>query len=136
MMVNDPIADMLTRIRNGLARSLDEVALPSSRLKVDIARILAGEGYIESYTVDEGKPYPILRLKLKYAREGTRVRRPAIRGLRRVSTSSRRVYVGVDEIPNTRGGLGTSVLSTSQGVMTGREARRRRIGGELLYEVW
>lgn len=136
MMVNDPIADMLARIRNAIARSMDEVALPSSRMKVDIARILAEEGYIESYAVDEGEPYPVLRLKLKYKREGTRVRRPAIRGLRRVSTSARRVYVGADEIPSTRGGLGTAVLSTSQGVMTGQEARRRGIGGELLYEVW
>ena len=136
MTVNDPIADMLARIRNALARSMEEVTMPSSRMKVDIARILADEGYIESYAVEEGTPCPTLRLKLKYKREGTRFRRPAIQGLRRVSTSSRRVYLGADEIPNTRGGLGTAVLSTSQGVMTGREARRRRIGGELLYEVW
>lgn len=136
MTVNDPIADMLARVRNALARSMTEVTMPSSRMKVEIARILAEEGYIESYTVDEGEPCPTLRLTLKYKREGTRFRRPAIQGLRRVSTSARRVYVGADEIPNTRGGLGTSVLSTSQGVMTGREARRRGIGGELLYEVW
>lgn len=136
MMVSDPIADMLARIRNALARSKDEVAMPSSRMKVDIARILAEEGYIESYAVEEGGPCPTLRLGLKYKREGTRVRRPAIQGLRRVSTSARRVYIGAEEIPSTRGGLGTAVVSTSQGVMTGREARRRKIGGELLYEVW
>lgn len=136
MMVSDPIADMLARIRNALARSKDEVAMPSSRMKVDIAHILAEEGYIESYAVEEGDPCPTLRLRLKYKREGTRVRRPAIQGLRRVSTSARRVYIGADEIPSTRGGLGTAVVSTSQGVMTGREARRRKIGGELLYEVW
>ncbi len=136
MMVNDPIADMLARIRNALARSADEVTMPASRMKIDIARILAEEGYIEAYSVEEGQPCPTLRLRLRYRREGTRVRRPAIQGLRRVSKSARRVYVGANEIPNTRGGLGTAVLSTSQGVMTGREARRRGIGGELLYEVW
>ncbi|MCX7750455.1 MAG: 30S ribosomal protein S8 [Candidatus Bipolaricaulota bacterium] len=132
----DPIADMITRIRNALARSAEEVVLPSSRMKAEIARILAEEGYIESYTVEEGPSYPLLRLKLKYQRVGTRGIRPAIRGLRRVSTPSRRVYVGASEIPRTRSGLGTAVLSTSQGIMTGREARRRGIGGELLYEVW
>ncbi len=136
MTVGDPIADMLARIRNALVRYKDEVVIPSSRMKVEIARILAAEGYIESYAVEEGDPGPVLRIKLKYQREGTRVRRPAIRGLRRISTPARRVYVGADEIPHTRGGLGTAVLSTSQGVMTGREARRRGIGGELLYEVW
>lgn len=133
MTVGDPIADMLARIRNALVRYKDEVAMPASRTKVEIARLLVEDGYIESYAVEEGG---VLRLKLKYKREGTRVRRPAIRGLRRISTSARRVYVGANEIPNTRGGLGTAVLSTSQGVMTGREARRRGIGGELLYEVW
>ena len=136
MMVGDPIADMLTRIRNALARTKDEVTIPSSRMKVDMARILSDEGYVESYAVEEGESYPILRLKLKYRREGTRFRRPAIQGLRRVSTSARRVYVGADDVPSTRGGLGTAVISTSQGVMTGREARRRGIGGEILYEVW
>lgn len=136
MMVGDPIADMLTRIRNALERSADEVTMPSSRMKVEIARILAEEGYIESYTVDDGRPFPVLRLRLKYKREGMRLRQPAIQGLRRVSTSARRVYVGADEIPSTRGGLGIAVLSTSQGVMTGRQARQRGIGGELLYEVW
>lgn len=132
----DPIADMLTRIRNALARTAEEVVLPSSKMKVEIARILAEEGYIESYSVEEGSSYPLLRIKLKYQRVGTRGIRPAIRGLKRVSTPSRRVYVGVSEIPRTRAGLGTAVLSTSQGIMTGREARRRGIGGELLYEVW
>ncbi|HAZ27864.1 TPA: 30S ribosomal protein S8 [Candidatus Acetothermia bacterium] len=135
-MIADPVADMLTRIRNALMRFADEVELPSSRMKVEIARILTDEGYIESYSVEEGKPCSTLKLRLKYRREGTRSRRPAIQGLRRVSTSARRVYVGADAIPRTRGGLGTAVLSTSQGIMTGREARRRDIGGEVLYEVW
>lgn len=135
-MVGDPIADTLARIRNALARSEDEVAMPSSRMKVEIARILAEEGYIESYAVEEGQPFPTLLLRLKYRREGTRIRRPTIRGLRRVSTPSRRVYVAASEIPSTRGGLGTAVLSTSQGIMTGRQARERGVGGELLYEVW
>jgi small subunit ribosomal protein S8 len=136
MMVGDPIADMLARIRNALLRFADEVEMPASRMRLEIARILAEEGYIESYSTTEGEPRATLKLRLKYRREGTRARRPAIQGLRRVSTSARRVYVGADEVPATRGGLGTAVLSTSQGVMTGREARRRRIGGELLYEVW
>lgn len=132
----DPLADMLTRIRNALARSAEEVVLPSSQLKAEVARILAEEGYIEAWAVEDGPSYPLLRIRLKYQRVGTRGVRPAIRGLRRVSTPSRRVYVGASEIPRTRAGLGTAVLSTSQGVMTGREARRRGIGGELLYEVW
>lgn len=136
MTVTDPIADMLTQIRNALARSADEVALPSSQLKEAIARILKEEGYIEAYEVEPGESYPVLRLRLKYLQQGTRLRRPAIRGLRRVSGPSRRVYVGAGEIPNTRDGLGTAILSTSQGVMTGREARERRIGGELLCEIW
>lgn len=127
---------MFTRIRNALLRFAEEVEMPSSRIKEEIARILVEEGYIESFTVETAKPFPILRIRLKYKREGTRLRRPAIQGGRRVSCSSRRVYVGEREIPSTRGGLGTAIVSTSQGIMTGREARRRRLGGELLYELW
>ncbi len=135
-MIGDPIADMLTRLRNAVARSAEEVTMPSSKMKEEIARLLAEEGYIESYTVEAGPSYPVLKIRLKYKREGTRFRRPALRGARRISRPSRRVYVGVQEIPQTRAGLGTAILSTSQGLLTGKEARRRHIGGELLLEVW
>ncbi|MGQ9700228.1 MAG: 30S ribosomal protein S8 [Candidatus Bipolaricaulaceae bacterium] len=136
MSVNDPIADMLTRIRNALARRAREVSLPLSHLKVEIARVLAEEGYIEGYAVEETGSYPVLRIKLKYLREGTRELRPAIRGLRRRSRPSRRLYAGVQELPRPYQGLGLAILSTSQGVMTDREARRRGIGGEVICEVW
>ena len=136
MTVADPIADMLTRIRNAIGRLHPEVEMPSSKLREAISRILKEEGYIEDYQVEEGNSYPVLRIRLKYLEEGTRIRRPAIQGLRRVSRPSRRVYVGADEIPNTHSGLGISILSTSQGIMTGREASQRRIGGELLCEIW
>ncbi len=136
MAVNDPIADLLTRIRNAGMRKHNEVVVPSSKMKEAIARILADEGYIEGYEIEPGEPCATLRLRLKYKQYGTRVRRLAIVGLKRISRSSRRVYVGADEIPETRGGLGVSILSTSEGVLTGREARRRNLGGELLCEIW
>lgn len=135
-MVNDPIADMLSRIRNALMRRKEEVEMPSSRMLEAIAGILKEEGYIEDYQVVRGEAYPILKLRLKYKLKGTRHWVPAIEGLRRVSKPSRRVYVGADEIPEVRSGLGICILSTSQGVMTGREARKRGIGGELICEVW
>ncbi len=136
MTVDDPIADMLTRIRNALARRAEEVVLPSSKLKAEIARVLHEEGYIAAFAVEPGESYPLLRIKLKYLREGTRTWRPAIRGLRRVSRTSRRVYAGVRELPRPRQGLGIAIVSTSQGVMTDREARRRGLGGEVICEVW
>lgn len=136
MTVSDPIADMLTRIRNAGQRAHSEVRLPSSKIREAIARILAEEGYIEGYEVEHGGSFPELRLALKYQQLGTRERRLAIGGLRRVSRPARRVYVGADEIPNTRGGLGVCVVSTSQGLMTGREARRRNLGGEIVCEIW
>lgn len=134
--VADPIADMLTRIRNAIARGHPEVAMPSSKMRQEIARILQEEGYIEGWQVEERESYPLLRLRLRYLEQGTRVRRSAIQGLRRVSRPSRRVYVRASEIPNTHAGLGICILSTSQGIMTGREARERRLGGELLCEIW
>jgi small subunit ribosomal protein S8 len=136
MTVDDPIADMLTRIRNALARRASEVSLPSSKLKEEIVRVLQEEGYIAGYAVENTGSYPVLRIKLKYLREGTRTWRPAIRGLRRVSRPSRRVYVGVRELPRPHQGLGIAIVSTPQGVMTDREARRRHLGGEVLCEVW
>lgn len=136
MTVSDPIADMLTRIRNAGERGHKEVRLPSSKMKEAIARVLAEEGYIEGYEVEEGTSFPELTMVLKYQQLGTRERRLAIRGLRRVSRPARRVYKGTEQIPYTRGGLGVCVVSTSQGLMTGREARRRNLGGEVVCEIW
>lgn len=136
MTVSDPIADMLTRIRNALERRHSEVVMPSSKMRQEICRILKEEGYIEDWQVEEGESYPILRLRLKYLAEGTRIQRPAIQGLRRISRSSRRVFVRASEIPDAHSGLGICILSTSQGIMTGRKARERRLGGELLCEIW
>ena len=135
-MVNDPIADMLARIRNAIMRRKEEVEMPSSKMLVAIARILKEEGYIEDYEVQEGGSYPVLRIRLKYKREGTRKWIPAIEGMRRVSRPSRRVYVSADEIKPVRSGLGIAIISTSQGVVTDKEARKRHIGGELICEVW
>ena len=134
--VSDPIADMLTRIRNALERRHSEVVMPSSKMREAIARILKEEGYIEDWQVEEGESYPVLRLRLKYLAEGTRIQRPAIQGLRRISRPSRRVFVRASEIPDAHSGLGICILSTSQGIMTGRKAREMRLGGELLCEIW
>ncbi len=135
-MVNDPIADMLARIRNAIMRRKESVEMPSSKMLVAIARILKEEGFIQDYEVREGDSFPRLRIQLKYKREGTRKWIPAITGMRRVSKPSRRIYVGADEIKPVRSGLGIAILSTSQGVMTDKEARKRHIGGELICEVW
>jgi len=132
--LSDPIADMLTRIRNAQERYHPEVSLPSSKMKEEIARILKEEGFIEDYRVRTEGAKKTLTLVLKY--KGKRGRERVIRGLQRVSKPGRRVYVGVEEIPSVLGGLGISILSTSQGIMTGQEARRRRIGGEVLCYVW
>jgi len=130
-MVTDPIADMLTRIRNaGLARHR-RVDMPLSKLKVEIARLLKENHYIHDYKVLEDGAHPVLRLYLKYYQD-----RPVIRELRRVSKPGLRKYVGVEEIPRVRNGLGLAVLSTSRGVMTDRQARAAKVGGELLAIVW
>lgn len=136
MTIDDPIADMLTRIRNAQSRQKEEVAFPSSRLKEEIVRILKEEGYIADYAVEEGGSFPVLRVKLKYLREGTRTWRPAIRGLRRISRTSRRVYAGVRKLPRPYQGLGIAIISTPHGVMTDREARKLGLGGEIICEVW
>jgi small subunit ribosomal protein S8 len=130
-MVTDPIADMLTRIRNaGLAR-LRRVDMPVSKLKVEIARLLKENHYIHDYKLlDDGK-FGMLRLYLKYFQD-----KPVIRELRRVSKPGLRQYVGIEEIPRVRNGLGMALLSTSRGVMTDREARAAKVGGELLAIVW
>jgi small subunit ribosomal protein S8 len=133
-VLSDPIADMLTRIRNASERYHAEVRMPSSRLKEEVARVLKEEGFIGDYKVYEDGPRRTLILTLKY--KGKRGKDRVIHGLERVSKPSRRVYVSADEIPSVLGGLGITILSTSQGVMTGHEARRRGIGGEVLCNVW
>jgi len=132
MSVNDPIADMLTRIRNALMAGHEQVTMPASKMKLAIAKILKEEGFIEDFELLSDGVKKSLRLKLKYLGK----REPAITGLKRVSKPGLRVYVGAGEIPRVYGGLGIAILSTSQGVMTGKEAWRRRLGGELLCYVW
>jgi small subunit ribosomal protein S8 len=137
MSVNDPIADMLTRIRNGVMASQSVVAIPQSKIKVEIARILKEEGFIEGYEVVESeKPgMPTLRVKLKYVGE-RREKSPVITGLERVSRPGRRVYTQKQDIPWVLAGMGITILSTPKGVMTGQKARQQGIGGELLCKVW
>ncbi len=129
----DTIGDMLTSIRNAAERRLTEVRVPHSNIKVEIARVLKEEGFIESYRV-EGEKKRDLVIVLKY--KGKRGKDPVIEGVERVSTPGRRVYVSVDEIPRVRNGLGVAILSTPQGVLTGKQARLKRVGGELLVTVW
>lgn len=130
-MMTDPISDMLTRIRNAAIARIDRCEIPKSKLKTSIAQILKDEGYIQDYRVDESLPSKII-VFLKYGRE----RDCAILGLQRRSRPGRRVYVGHSSIPEVKNGLGIAILSTSRGVMTDKQARQSRIGGELLCEVW
>jgi small subunit ribosomal protein S8 len=130
-MVTDPIADMLTRIRNAQLARHRRVDMPTSRLKVEVARLLKQNHYIHDYKLLEDGQHPVLRLYLKYFQD-----KPVIRELRRVSKPGLRQYVGVEEIPRVRNGLGIALLSTSRGVMTDREARAAKVGGELLAIVW
>ena len=133
MTMTDPIADMLTRIRNANLAMRDEVAMPSSKMKRALAEVLRREGYIANYEVMGGDgPAQVLTIDLKYSSERERV----ITELRRVSKSGRRVYTKADRVPRVQGGLGIAVLSTSKGLMTDQEARRRRLGGEVLCYVW
>ncbi len=137
MSVSDPIADMLTRIRNGVLMGHTLVAMPTSRLKVEIARILKEEGYIESYEVVDGeKPaQQVLRVHLKYVGE-RRERRPVISGLERISRPGRRVYTRKQDIPWVLSGIGVAIISTPKGVMTGARARQLGVGGEILCKIW
>lgn len=130
--ISDPISDMLTRIRNAVAVRHNSISMPTSKVKVAVVQILKREGYIRNFEVVAGKPQGTLRVHLLY-RDG---KESAIRGLKRVSKPGLRVYVGKGEIPRVYGGLGTAIISTSQGMMTDREAWRGRIGGELLCYVW
>jgi small subunit ribosomal protein S8 len=132
MSQTDPIADFLVRIRNGLIADHDEVAMPASNFKAELARILTEQGYIEDYSVEPARVGKVLRVRLKYTED----RKPVISGLERVSKPGRRRYVNADEVPKVLGGMGTAIVSTSRGVMTGHDARRSRVGGELVARVW
>jgi small subunit ribosomal protein S8 len=134
MTMTDPIADMLTRIRNANVAMHDDVTMPSSKLKEALATLLEKEGYISSFEAADrdGRPGRDLTIQMKYSPERQRV----ISGLKRVSSPGLRVYRKADEVPRVLGGLGVAVLSTSQGLMTDREARKRRVGGEVLCYVW
>jgi len=135
MSMSDPIADMLTRVRNALGRGHDSVAMPHSTVKEAIAAVLQAEGYVNGFEVVEAEPQPALRIDLKYV--GTRrKKRSVITGIDRVSKPGRRVYVGKNEIPWVLSGMGIAILSTSQGLLTDSDARRKKTGGELLCKVW
>jgi small subunit ribosomal protein S8 len=131
-MNSDPIADMLTRIRNASLVQHKQVVMPSSKIKASIAKILQEEGFIDGYAVTDEKPQPKLVLRLKYTGRGE----PVISGLERVSKPGKRVYTGYQTIPWVRAGLGISILSTPKGLMTGRQARRNKLGGEIICTVW
>jgi small subunit ribosomal protein S8 len=129
--VTDPIADFLARVRNGARAQQPEVLIPYSKIKADIARILKEEGYISDYSVDTSAAHPRIKVINKLVDRSS-----AIAGLRRVSRPGLRRYVGADEIPRVLGGMGLAILSTSRGILSGREARKQKIGGELLAYVW
>jgi small subunit ribosomal protein S8 len=129
--VTDPIADFLARIRNGTRAQKPELFVPYSRIKAEIARILKDEGYITDYTVDTSGAHPRIKITNKLVDRSS-----AITGLRRVSRPGLRRYVGADEIPRVLGGMGLAILSTSRGVLSGRDARKQKLGGELLAYVW
>jgi len=131
----DPIADFLTRIRNAIQAAHETVDIPSSKLKHECARILAEQGYVEGFDVEPANaehPGEVLRVRLKYTAD----RRSAISGLKRVSRPGRRTYAGAQEVPKVLGGMGTAIISTSRGVMTGHEARHAGVGGEVVAHVW
>ena len=135
MSMTDPIADFLTRVRNAIHAAHETVDIPASNLKTELARILAEQGYIDSYSVmadPAGGPGQLIQIRLKYTED----RRSAISGLRRVSRPGRRTYVDAKHIPKVLGGMGTSIVSTSHGVMTGHDARSAGVGGEVLAQVW
>jgi small subunit ribosomal protein S8 len=124
MSQTDPIADFLTRIRNGLIADHDDVEMPASTFKAELARILVEQGYVEDYAVEPARVGKVLRV------------RPVITGIERLSKPGRRRYVNADQVPRVLGGMGTAIVSTSRGVMTGHDARRERVGGELVARVW
>jgi small subunit ribosomal protein S8 len=130
--MNDPIADLLTRLRNGQMAKHRTVKVPASKIKVEIVRILKDEGFVEDFGVSKDSVQGTIEIDLKYADSGT----PAISGMKRISGGSRRIYSGKDEIPSVLNGLGITILSTSKGVMTGNGCRRAGIGGEVLCSIW
>jgi small subunit ribosomal protein S8 len=132
LMLTDPVSDYLTRVRNAITAQHAEVEVPASRLKREMTRILGEQGYIEGFAVEPTPVGDVIRIQLKY----TDGRRPVVTGLQRVSRPGRRRYVSRDEIPRVMGGMGTAILSTSVGVMTGHEAKQRGVGGEVVAYVW
>ena len=131
-MSTDPIADMLTRIRNSVAARHERVLVPASKMKIALAKILQEEGYIERFEVTKDKPQPVIRIWLKYTED----KEPVLTGLKRVSKPGCRTYAKADKIPRVLSGMGIAILSTSRGVMTDQEARRLGVGGELLCHIW
>ena len=132
MSMTDPIADLLTRIRNAIAADHEYAEIPASKFKTEIARVLDEQGYIEGYSVEPARVGEVLRVRLKYTED----RRSVISGLKRVSTPGRRTYTHSREVPKVLGGMGTVIVSTSRGVMTGHQARQQGVGGEVVAYVW
>lgn len=132
MTMNDPIADMLTRVRNANAVCKSTVSMPSSKKLVEIARIMTEEGYVQGFDVIESQPRDILEITMKYGEKKAKV----IRGIKRISKPGLRIYAGKDELPRVLGGLGTAIVSTSKGVMTDRDARKAGVGGEVIAYIW
>jgi small subunit ribosomal protein S8 len=131
-VVTDPVSDYLTRVRNALAAQHSEVEIPASRLKREMSRILTEQGYVSGFSVEPTAVGEVIKVELKYTDE----RRPVISGLRRVSRPGRRRYVSSGEVPRVQGGMGTAIVSTSSGVMTGHEAKHKGVGGEVVAYVW
>lgn len=132
MKITDPISDMLTRIRNANSAGKDSVSMPSSKVLVEIARVITEEGYVEGYTVENTKPQKTLHITLKYGKKRAKV----IRGIRRISKPGLRIYSTAEKLPRVLGGLGTAVVSTSKGMMCDRDARKNGVGGEVIAYVW
>ena len=132
MKITDPISDMLTRIRNANSAGKDSVSMPSSKVLVEIARVITEEGYVEGYTVENTKPQKTLHITLKYGKKRAKV----IRGIRRISKPGLRIYSTAEKLPRVLGGLGTAVVSTSKGMMCDRDARKAGVGGEVIAYVW
>lgn len=132
MTMTDPIADLMTRIRNAILAKHDRLDVPASKVKVEVCRLLKQEGYIENFRLVEATPQSAIRIYLRYSDQGV----PAIEHMARVSKPGRRVYTKADTVPVVRNGLGVGIISTSQGLLTDAEARQRRVGGEVLCEIW
>lgn len=132
MKITDPISDMLTRIRNGNSANKAEVSMPSTKVLVEVARVICEEGYIEGYSVEDTKPQKTLHITLKYGDKRAKI----IRGIKRISKPGRRIYSKAEDLPRVLGGLGIAVISTSKGMMCDRDARKLGVGGEVICYVW